>query len=142
MDTDKPQPSSGIEYRRADDFSAQYANNVFYETSLWDMKLIFGQLDQTLGPNVVVQHGSITMPWPQVKMMLYFLRANLAAHEARNGRVGLQPTLISLVPDKVPKELASNPKEVKTHAALLKIQQEFFAENPEAAPESVKSNEG
>jgi hypothetical protein len=141
MEKDKPQTGSGIEYRRADDFSAQYANNVFYETSLWDMKLIFGQLDQKLGSNVVVQHGSITIPWPQVKMMLYFIQANLSSHEARNGRVILQPGLISPVPEKVPPAFANNPKEVKAHAALREIQQAFFADNPEAVPESEKGNE-
>lgn len=137
MDKEKPEAKTGVEHRRADDFVARYANNVFFEISLWDMKITFGELDQSLGENVVVQHEAITMPWPAAKILSYFLQLNLAAQEARTGRFVLQPGIISLVPDKVPKELANDRKAIKAHTAMRKIQQAFLAENPEAAPEDA-----
>lgn len=131
---EETQPTSQITYQRADNFTDQYANNVYFETSLWDLKLIFGQLDQGLGQNFVVQHGSVTLPWAQVKVLSYFLQVNLTAHEIRNGRVVLPPGLIPAIPKQVAKEFANDQKAVEIHKVVSGMQKAFFAENPEAAP--------
>jgi len=64
-----------------------YANNVFFEPSGWDMKLIFGQLDQRTGKIAVRQHTAVTLPWAQIKLMLYWLQGHLELHEKFNGKV-------------------------------------------------------
>src|ERR1700680_2074736 len=103
---------SAIDYRKTDDFAAGYANNVFLEGSLWDLKLVFGQNDQQIGQNAVVQHTAITIPWPQIKVLTYFLQNHLAAHEIANGRLIIPPNVIPpVVAGEVPRELLKdNPK--------------------------------
>ena len=66
---DTPEQSTAIERSQTEDFRNTYANNVLFETSVWDLKMIFGQLDQRLGQNAVVQHTAVAVPWPQVKIM-------------------------------------------------------------------------
>jgi hypothetical protein len=133
-----PQPA--IEYSRVDDFVSAYANNVFFESSLWDLKLIFGQNDQHVSSNAVVQHTSITLPWPQVKLMMYLMGNNLLAHEIQNGRVHLAPNLITPLPDAPePELLARIPKLLEIHAAFKAKYEAFLIENPEAAPPTVDS---
>src|ERR1039458_6259205 len=78
-----------IEYKRLPDdkFFEEYANNVFLEPTVWDLKLIFGNIDQAKGPNTVVQHSAIRLPWSQIKVGIYFLQFHLAVHEQLFGRV-------------------------------------------------------
>lgn len=129
---------SAIEYKKVDDFTSGYANNVFLESSLWDLRLIFGQNDQQIGPNSVVQHTSITLPWAQVKLLNHFLEAHLLAHEIQNGRIVIPPNLVLPVPDEPPKGLINPPSQLKEiHAAVKKHYAAFIAENPEAAPPKV-----
>jgi hypothetical protein len=131
-----PQPA--IEYSRVDDFVSEYANNVFFESSLWDLKLVFGQNDQHVGSNAVVQHTSITLPWPQVKLMVYLMGNHLLAHEIQNGRVHLAPNLLTPLPDAPQTELlAQIPKLPEIHAAFKAKYDAFLIENPEAAPPAV-----
>ncbi len=74
-------------FERDDEFASLYANHIWYETTVWDLKLIFGQLDQTIGPNVITQHTAIALTWLQVKIMSYYLQANLAIYEAGHGTI-------------------------------------------------------
>jgi hypothetical protein len=143
MDQDKKtseptQFQSLIEYKKVDDFATAYANNVFMESSLWDLKLIFGQNDQGLGPNAVVQHTAITLPWAQVKVLKHFLEAHLIAHEIQNGRIHLLPNIVMPVPDEPPQGIPNAPsKMVEIHAALKSQYEAFAAENPEAVTPQV-----
>ena len=139
MDSDKTVPQttqqSSIEYKKTADFAHSYANNVFLESSLWDLKLVFGQNDQQLGPNVVVQHNAITIPWAQIKVLAYFLKNHLAAHEIANGRIIIPPNLIPVVTGEVPKDfLKDNPKLPEIVATFKANYDAFIAANPEAAP--------
>jgi hypothetical protein len=99
-----------IDYRTADDFVVRYANNTYFEPSLWDLKLIFGQSDQKAGMNVINQHTSITLPWSQVKVVLYFLTSQLAAFEALNGRIQIHTGIIPPVADHGPKDIPGVPQ--------------------------------
>ena len=66
---------------RPKDFPEIYANQVFYEASAWDLKLLFSVLDQS-GPTPTTKtRATITIPWAQVKLMLYFLQLQVWAHE-------------------------------------------------------------
>ena len=84
---------------QSEDFRDKYSNNVQFEPSAWDLKLIFGQLDQSGGAEatVVRQHTSMTITWVQAKILSYFLQVNLRAHEIDNGKI-VVPTRV-LPPD-------------------------------------------
>jgi hypothetical protein len=80
--------------RRADDFISRYANNVQAESSAFDLKLIFGVLDQSAAARgeigvlpTVEQHTSINISWPLVKLLIFWLRLHLAGYESENGKV-------------------------------------------------------
>jgi hypothetical protein len=137
----KTQPlfKSSIEFSKSQDFANTYANNVFFESSLWDLRVIFGQNDQQLGPNAVVQHSSVTLPWAQVKVMKYFLDAQLAAHEMQNGRIQIPPNVIAPVPDELPKEIEKlDPRARQIWEVMKANYDSFIKANPEAAPDAEK----
>jgi hypothetical protein len=52
------------DFQRVDDFNSYYANNIAnniqLEWSQFDLKLIFGQLDQSAGKVRVEQHSAVT----------------------------------------------------------------------------------
>src|SRR5438128_2632387 len=126
----KPAPKQkGIEYRKADNFVSKYSNNVHIETNSWDMKLNFGELDQSIGPQVVVKHTAITLPWPYVKILSYLLQMNLLGYEGTHGRVLVPKGLITPMPAEQPKELKVS---AENFAAARKLWEDFDSANPEA----------
>lgn len=78
--------SAGPIYQREEDFISEYANNIRFESTVHDLKLIFGQTDLSSGREVVIQHTAITLPWSVLKLALFFIRLNLDFHELYNGR--------------------------------------------------------
>ena len=94
MADDSPTPSDLLKFERDEDFASLYANHIYYETTVWDLKLIFGQLDLNRGPNLVTQHTAIALSWLQVKIMSYFLQVNLAIYEAAHGTIKIPPAVI------------------------------------------------
>jgi hypothetical protein len=117
-----------IQREMEEDFASLYANNVIYEASVWDLKLIFGQLDQRLtegqGQTMVDYHTAITVPWSTVKSMVYYLRVNLAGHEAEAGPVKLP---VRVQPAR-PNELGDTPSAQAAAEAMRKIWDEEFGE--------------
>src|ERR1017187_4449578 len=98
MESTKNLPEAApTQYKRVDDFQELYANNVFLEASLWDMKLVLGKLDQRLGPNTIVQHAAVTLPWAAIKVLRYFLGVHLLAHELQNGKVFVPPNVVPAI---------------------------------------------
>ena len=83
----------------SEDFSTDYANNVQFEPSVWDLKLIFGQLDQRPGKAIVDYHTAITIPWIQAKILSYYLQLNIAAYEHTNGRISVPASVIPRIPE-------------------------------------------
>jgi len=81
-----PASQQSPQLERDEDFVSVCANNVCYELSAWDLKLIFG-----------------------VKLMIYYLRAHLAAYEAQYGRVALSPAVLAPAPALLPPEIANEP---------------------------------
>jgi hypothetical protein len=110
-------PAAEIVRKKTDDFTARYANYSHLESSLWDVKIYFGQTDQAAGQNVVPVNAAITLPWPQIKVLSYFLQIHLAGYELENGRIKIPAGIIP--PTDVP--------------AFLDIYEKFIAINPEAA---------
>jgi len=65
------------------DLNVEYANNTFFEPTVWDLKIIFGEFS---GRSASVDwHTSITVPWAQAKLMAYYLLLNVALHELSEG---------------------------------------------------------
>jgi len=79
-----------IPYQHSSDFRLRYANNVFYETTLFDIKTTFGELVQSPGKETFVeQHSAITMSWLEAKLAVIFLAINVATHEKKFGTVSI-----------------------------------------------------
>jgi hypothetical protein len=112
-----PTPAAEIVRKETADFTARYANYTHLESSLWDVKIYFGQTDQAAGNNVVPVNATITLPWAQIKVLAYFLQIDLAGYEAENGRIKI-PNGIIPAPD-VP--------------VFLEFYEKFIDANPEAA---------
>jgi hypothetical protein len=133
MAPDKPAaPAPDFEF--ADQFYEAYANNVYLEASAWDLKLIFGQLDQSgqLIPGErkikIVEHSAITVPWTQAKLMLFWLRGQIEAHELVNGKVHLPPALIPPpIPPLTEEMKKSDPKAEAVHAIFSRLRDEFIS---------------
>ena len=63
-----------LKIEKDEDLLEVYANNVFFESSVWDIKMLFGTLDQSKDQQISIhQHTAISIPWLQAKVMAYFL---------------------------------------------------------------------
>jgi hypothetical protein len=122
-------PKTAIEFTKAGDFFSEYANNVQIQSSNWDVKLIFGELDQSVGPNCVIQKLAITVPWAQAKALAYFLSVHLLSHEMDLGRIKIPTGIIPFLPDQAPEGI-----DPKTWDQAVGLYKKFIADNPEAAP--------
>ena len=115
--------STSLDHRKGEEFARYYANNVYFESNAWDLTIKFGQSDPSQGPNVIVQHAAVTLPWPQIKVMLYFLQLHFMAYEADHGRC------------KVPKGVIPAPPSGADSGSMFRqFYDDFIAANPEAAP--------
>lgn len=115
-----PQPPRN---QRSEDFASVYSNNVAFETSLWDLRLIFGQLDQAVG--VVDQHTAVTIPWTLAKLALYHLECQLAAYEIIYGKIVLSTDVLPPVPPPLSDEQKQNPAFQRIHEAIKILREEF-----------------
>jgi hypothetical protein len=122
--------SADIQYQPLPDdevYREVYANNVYFEQSAWDLKLIFGQLDQREGKITVRQHTAVTFPWTQIKLFSYWLKGQIEAHEMINGKVRV-PT--SVIPNELPPPTAeqkkADPNMEKIYDLFNKLRNEFL----------------
>jgi hypothetical protein len=128
MPDDTPtQPPSLLPYERAANFTSTYANNAFFEPSAWDLKIIFGQLDQSEGKAAVKQHLAVTVPWAQAKLALYYLRLQVAAMEMQSGKIAIRADLIPPEPPPLTPEQEKMPGAKELRDIVLKIREEFLA---------------
>src|SRR5271163_1783555 len=108
--------ASKVGQAEPDELSHEYANNVFFGPTIWDLKLVFGELSGM--KEGVDWHTSITLPWATAKLMSYYLAINLAAHELDNGIIrvpkAMLPVITSLPSDATP-SLAALYKFVAEH---------------------------
>jgi hypothetical protein len=73
---------------------AVYANNVYFESSAWDLKIIFGQIDQSTGTVTVKQKVAVTIPWTQAKLTLFWLRVQVELIERQSGKIAIRNDLV------------------------------------------------
>jgi hypothetical protein len=128
-DTDSKEVSltpSGLQ--RVDEFYTDYANNVYLESSFWDLKLIFGQLDQSISPPITEQSGAVTIPWTQAKIFNYLLTAHIQWHEMANGPIVLSAAVLPPLPTPPNEEAKKqDPNVQKFYEYMLKLREQFFA---------------
>ena len=106
------------------EISSVYANSALIEQSVWDVKLLFGQLVRAgSGKFDVDWHTEVTMPWPQVKLFSYYLQANLALYEAYNGTIRLPSSLhpVALVSDPE----STPPEDAAANAKIERLRKDF-----------------
>ena len=129
MTDDKPTPpqTSLLQYKRSDNFSSTYANNAFFEGSAWDLKIIFGQLDQSGDQPVIKQHLAVTVPWAQAKLALYYLRLQIEAMEIQSGKIAIRSDLIPPEPPPLTPEQENIPGSIELRELVLKLREEFLA---------------
>ncbi|MCX6636366.1 MAG: DUF3467 domain-containing protein [Acidobacteria bacterium] len=108
------------------DFDDVYANNSRFEISAWDLKIHFGQLDQSSGQATVDWNTAITVPWTQAKLLSYFLQLNIAIYEAENGKIQLPRGIVPPPPEPPVGELAENPAANAVFKLAQKLHQEIF----------------
>lgn len=113
--------------RRVDDFESAYANNVHFEPTVYDLKIIFGQSDLSTGTEVTEQHTAITMPWALVKLALYFLQLQITFHEMQHGKIRIPDSqLPARIPDPSP-EQKNDPVFTSTLEIARKLREDLIA---------------
>jgi len=119
------EPTDKTQETEDEEMVVGYANNVMFEASVWDLKLTFGEFSQRT--NSVEWHTSVTVPWAQAKLMIYFLQANVAAYEINNGKIKIpEPVLPTEWPSSVPPEQANDPKALEALEVLKNLRKQFL----------------
>jgi len=119
-----------IKLERSEDFESLYANNVQFENSVWDLKLIFGQLDQ--GKSCVEQHTAIAMSWIHAKIAAYYFLVNLIFHQAYEGPINVPARVVPPRPDPSAPEVEVAVK--PTIEYLAWVHDQFFGPSPYVPP--------
>jgi len=130
------------EDRKAEEFASLYANNVRFESSAWDLKIVFGQIDQSAGADKVAveSHTAITVAWPTAKTMAYYLTANVLAQQAYAGLIPLQPNAVPTRPNSAEPSWAALDRKVVAYLAW--IHDQFFSTTPYVPPSVEQAESG
>jgi len=116
-----------LEFTRHDNFESWYANNIQFESSEWDLKMIFGELDLRGGKTVAQQHTAMTISWPQAKILAYFLQVHLAIWEKINGKIMVPVSVWPQKPAAPPTELVEQTPATQAAFQIIdKIYEEFI----------------
>jgi len=112
---------------RGPDFVDRYANNVRYESSVWDLKVVFGALDQFSVPTALRQHTGVSMPWSAAKIMLYFVYVNILFHEAANGKVSIPDSVLPPPAENILSgDLENDPTAIAMVERIKKLRADLF----------------
>jgi hypothetical protein len=117
-----------LEFKRDDEFASLYANNVQFESSVWDLKIIFGQLDQSKGSAVIDQHTAMSISWMQAKMAAYYLIVNVLFIERRLGTIHIPADIAPARPDPSDPSLDELGKKLIEYLAW--VHDQFFSDHP------------
>ena len=115
-----------LAYERIDAFREMYANNVRFEASTWDIRTIFGVLDQSEGETVVRQHTAMNVSWAQAKLIIYFLYLNVLIHEESNGPITVPASVQPPPIEQYFKELHNDPRAQALIARVNNLRAELF----------------
>ncbi len=89
----------------SEDLTTEYANNVFLQPTIWDLKILFGELSAL--DKSIDWHTSITLPWQQAKLMAYYLELNVAVMELRQGPITIPSVALPQEPPPPPADQAN-----------------------------------
>ncbi len=137
----RPHPEAPQADKLTDRFSqnpSTAANNVHFEASAWDLKILFGQLNQSENPATVDQHTAITLAWPEAKVAAYYLLVQLISYERENGTISVPRTAIPGRPDSANPDVLPENKPVFAYVAW--VYDQFFGSD-KYVPPSVASFE-
>jgi hypothetical protein len=119
-----PEQAKPIKVTRSDDFITLYANNVVTDSTAWDMRLMFSQFDEVDGVGISRQKAAVSIPFALAKLLTYWMRAQIIAHEIETGRkINIRP---NLRPGPPPDE-ESDPELAQYFKALRELYDEFIA---------------
>jgi hypothetical protein len=119
--------SKQLATERLEDFVSYYANNATVEASIWDLRILFGQLDQAASR--VFQEFSVTVPWNLAKLLHFHLQVQIAAYEIQHGKIQVAAEIMPPSFPPPPEELRQHPAFSKIFEEINRIQQEFVKEN-------------
>lgn len=120
-------PTIPQQFERTDDFRDLYANNVIFEQSAWDLKLIFGTIDQSSGTTTIKQQLAVTIPWPQAKLALFWLRFQIEAAEIGfEAKIPIRRELLPAEWPQLSEEEEQNPETKKLGELYTKLRAEFL----------------
>lgn len=108
-----------------EEVSSDYANSILVLPTLFDAKLIFGELKPFLRPGVD-WHTVVTIPWVQAKMLIYYLTVTVAAHELDNGSINIPSQLMPPEPPPPPTPESQNPAVWDFYRFLKEYRQNFI----------------
>jgi hypothetical protein len=127
-DTTQAQPAPQQVVERAPDFTTSYANHIYFESTAWDMKLTFGHVDQATGTIVIKHDFAVTIPWPQAKLALFWLRLHIETAEAELGvKIPIRKDLIPVELPKPEPEQENDPSAKRFYEIYQRIRAEFLA---------------
>jgi hypothetical protein len=127
--TPKPNPPAPTS-ERAPDFTNRYANNIYFESTAWDIKLTFGHVEQATAPVSLKHDFAVTIPWPIAKLALFWLRLHVELAEAEVGvKIPIRKdTLPAELPEKFPEPAQENDPKAKTFREIYnRLRAEFLA---------------
>ncbi len=109
----------------ADEITSDYANNTVFESTIWDLKLIFGEFSGSA--RAIEYHTSITVPWSQAKLIAFYLQANIAAYESEHGKIKVAASVIP--PEWNPpstEQVSANPGSQELFETLQTLRRNFL----------------
>jgi hypothetical protein len=114
-------------FRPTEDFAAVYANNVNFETTAFDLKILFGELNQSFEPLTVDQHTSVTMSWMEAKLLKHFLDIQLAVFEMTSGKIAIPEAILPPEPPRPTEEDSkTEPKSQMIYDTIMKLRKDFI----------------
>lgn len=123
-----PQAAVPLEFKHHENYENWYTNNVQYQQSEWDLKLVFGQLDWSTDHYVVEQHTAITMAWLQARLMLYYLSIQVGVYEMSHGKIPIPAGAMPPEPIPPTEEQAKDPASNQIYEYLRKAREQLVAE--------------
>ena len=81
-----------IQMMNTADYREHYCNSVQVRTSLWDIFLMFGTVNQTSPDSVTINNfQGVYLSPQQAKMLMNVLQQNIQQYEATFGELSLEP---------------------------------------------------
>ena len=112
-----------VDVKRHEDYTTLYANYVVLEPSFWDLKMYFGELDQSVAPPLVEVHTGMNISWALAKILSYVLQTHLTAYEMQNGKIKLPSEAL---PPELPKPPADDLSSAKFYEKVKKLRDELM----------------